>query len=403
MDASVLAALIPSYVWPDILRPHIETLYDVIHHSIAPNAPAADREGHYPTTSIVALKACGVMAAALPRSYGGWGLTQAQSQEILLRMASADPSVAQIYKVHDDLVREIFTFADDATCRRLGHDIASRNIIIGQAIAEEGARADQFGHVVATPDHGCHILNGRKIYATGAMGADLIAITSHDIAGGAMRFDLVPRRTAGLTVLDDWSGMGQRATASGTVILDNVRTVPGLVIPKENPSPPDWSSLRYQHGFSTIMAGIGMAALRYAAGFVREQARPWISVQGKNASDDPMVRRLFGEIGAELAGAVALIRDAANGLDLRASGVIPRAEAAMAVYAARSLASRVSLRATSDIMSAMGARATRESIGFDRYWRDARTLSLHDPVDWKHEEIGRHLLTGWLPEPSLYG
>ncbi|MFT8890282.1 MAG: acyl-CoA dehydrogenase family protein [Acetobacter papayae] len=402
MDTSALGALVPAYVWPEPLRSRIDPLHEVIDHVIVPNASAADAQGRYPVVAIAALKACGVMAAAMPEVYGGWGLTQAQSQEVLFRLAMADPSVAQIYKVHDDLVREIFAFADEETCLRLGQDIAARQIIIGQAIAEPGARADQFGYVIATPDQGGHSLSGRKIYATGAMGADLIAITSYDAVCHGMRFDLVPRDAAGLSVLDDWNGMGQRATDSGTVMLDHVKTIPGLVVPKEDQSPPDWASLRYQNGFSVILVGIGVAALRHAADFVREHARPWISVQGGHASDDPMARRLFGEIGAELAGALALVRDAAHRLDLRASGALSRAEVAMAVYAARSLASKASLRASSDIMAAMGARATSRAVGFDRYWRDARTLSLHDPVDWKHEEIGRHLLTGWQPEASLY-
>ncbi|MFT9257800.1 MAG: acyl-CoA dehydrogenase family protein [Acetobacter sp.] len=402
METSVLGALIPAYVWPDSLRPRLAALYEAIDGSIAQGARATDHAGQYPTAAIASLKACGAMGAAVPALYGGWGLTQAQSQEILLRMALADPAVAQIYKVHDDLVREIFTFAHDTTCRRLAHDITARGLVIGQAIAEPGARADQIGHVIATPASGGHVLNGSKIYATGAMGADLVAVTSYDTASQAMRFDLVPRDTPGLSVLDDWQGMGQRATVSGTVLLDNVRTVPGLLVPKDNQPPPDWSSLRYQNGFSVILAGIGVAALRCAARFVHDHARPWLSVDGTAASDDPMIRRLFGDIGAELAGAIALVRDAACRLDLRAAGTISRAEAAMAVYAARSLASRASLRATSDIMATMGARGASSTLGFDRYWRDARTLSLHDPVDWKHEEIGHHILTGWLPDAGLY-
>ena len=50
----------------------------------------------------------------------------------------------------------------------------------------------------------------------------------------------------------------------------------------------------------------------------------------------------------------------------------------------------------------MGTRAVSRVHGFDRFWRNARTLSLHDPVDWKHAEIGRHVLTGWEPPPGIY-
>lgn len=50
----------------------------------------------------------------------------------------------------------------------------------------------------------------------------------------------------------------------------------------------------------------------------------------------------------------------------------------------------------------MGTRPAARANGFDRFWRNARTLSMHDPLDWTHEEIGRHVLTGWDPPPGIY-
>ncbi len=50
----------------------------------------------------------------------------------------------------------------------------------------------------------------------------------------------------------------------------------------------------------------------------------------------------------------------------------------------------------------MGTRSATGGAGFDRFWRNARTLSLHDPYEWKHSEIGRHVLEGWDPVPGLY-
>ena len=400
---SILGDLITGPVWPQRLRQRLAALYTVLESIVAPQAADADRKGRYPFESIAALKNVGLMAAALPESYGGWGLTQAESQELLLTLAIADSSVAQIYKVHDDLVREIFSIADARSCTHLAHLIVSRSFILGQAIAENGKRADTFGHVIAAPDaSGTYYLTGQKIYATGAHGADLIGVTSYDMVQQTMRFDLLLREAPGVTLCDDWNRLGQRATDSGTVIFDRTPLKSDLFVPRPGAMPPDWSSLRYQNGFSVILAGIAVAALREALLFIKERSRPWIEVNGSSATDDPFVRRLVGEIGADVAGSVTAVRHAAQQFDACASGLVSRAEAAMAVYAARSLASRASLRATSDIMSAMGARATDLSVGFDRYWRDARTLSLHDPVEWKHEEIGNHLLTGWLPTPGLY-
>ena len=75
---------------------------------------------------------------------------------------------------------------------------------------------------------------------------------------------------------------------------------------------------------------------------------------------------------------------------------------AVPIYAAKAAASRAAGRATSEIYAWLGTRGAARTNGFDRYWRNARTLSLHDPVDWKHEEVGHHVLTGWDPPPGIY-
>ena len=49
-----------------------------------------------------------------------------------------------------------------------------------------------------------------------------------------------------------------------------------------------------------------------------------------------------------------------------------------------------------------GARATHAGLALDRYWRNLRTQSLHDPVDYKTRELGEWALTGRAPVPTFY-
>ncbi|KXV43707.1 hypothetical protein AD943_08630 [Gluconobacter roseus] len=395
-------SLVPACSIPAGLEEFFRTLRGVIQHEIAPRAVENDRIGRYPQASILALKVCGLMRAPLPVSLGGFGFSQALSQEVFLELGMADPSVAQIYKVHDDAVRELLSVAPAAFCQRLAQRICSDGAIIGMAIAEDGRRAVDFGHVVSRPEGGGHLIDGRKIYATGAVGADLLLVSSYDVVAGAVRLDLLPAGTKGVRFLEDWDRLGQRATDSGTVMLEHVLTQPEWSVLTGKSLPQVHAPLRYQNGFSMILVGIGLAALDAGIRFVREHSRPWASAGVEVAADDLLVRRLFGEIGADLAAACASVRAAAKLLDTFEQGGMTRAEVAVPVYAARSSACRAALRAGSDLMSVLGARVTDAAWGFDRYWRDARTVSLHDPVEWKHEEIGRNLLTGWEPEPGLY-
>ena len=72
------------------------------------------------------------------------------------------------------------------------------------------------------------------------------------------------------------------------------------------------------------------------------------------------------------------------------------------VASVKVVATDTALRVTSGVFEVTGARATAAKVGLDRYWRDVRTHTLHDPVAYKEEELGRFLLKGEVPEPSWY-
>jgi alkylation response protein AidB-like acyl-CoA dehydrogenase len=387
------------------------TLSNVAKTEIAPLAAENDRIGRYPTQSISALRRSGFLKSVLPRDLGGLGLSHRASMEAQLRLALADSSVAQLYKVHDEIVREILTYCPPALKPRLARAIVEDKAIIGLAVAESGRKVDDPMTTTATPRlGGGFTVTGKKIYTTAAAEADYIAtwaynaeapgVAENPLAG--MQLNLIPPSTPGVTIHRDWDPIGQRATDSGTITFDHVETDPdwNATIPGQF-SPPH-ASLRYQVGFCAIMIGSAIAALREAAGFVPAKSRPWPSAGVDNAADDPLTRLKAGDLVADLAAAYVMMQRAADLLDAYERGEIDRTELAIPVYAAKVTAHKASLAAASEIYTLMGTRSVARSNGFDRHWRNIRVLSLHDPVAWKQAEIGRHVLTGWQPEPGLY-
>ncbi|MGO7888796.1 acyl-CoA dehydrogenase family protein, partial [Rhizobium ruizarguesonis] len=65
-----------------------------------------------------------------------------------------------------------------------------------------------------------------------------------------------------------------------------------------------------------------------------------------------------------------------------------RGEAAAEVYAAKVNATHVSLDITSRVFELTGASSTADKYRFDRFWRNVRTQTLHDPVFYKAREVG---------------
>ena len=75
---------------------------------------------------------------------------------------------------------------------------------------------------------------------------------------------------------------------------------------------------------------------------------------------------------------------------------------AIAANEAKVLAHRGAIEVSSQFFELTGARATSQKLGLDRFWRNARVHTLHDPIDYKYRDIGLYLLDGQYPEPTSY-
>ncbi|CDX51122.1 Acyl-CoA dehydrogenase type 2 domain protein [Mesorhizobium plurifarium] len=389
----------------------LAVLQQVLDIEIAPRAAENDARGRYPLDSIAALKTTGILAGAVPLELGGLGFSHRASMEAQLRIAAADSAVAQIFKIHEEVVRDILSFAPDANRPAFLKSVVTERKILGLAVAENGRTVDEpMTTLFAPATDGGATINGRKIYTTGAAGADIIVVWSFDPTDPGisenpalgLRVSLVPASTSGIAIHRDWDALGQRATDSGTITFTDLRIEPSWNGRERDRLPPSHAPLRWQLGFAAILIGNAVGALRGAVPFINERSRPWPSANVGNAADDPYVRRLAGELTADVAAAYALTLASADLLDRFERGEVDRTEVAIPVYAAKSAASRAALRATSEIFALMGTRSAAAGNGFDRYWRNTRTLSLHDPVDWKNGEIGQHVLTGWAPPWGIY-
>jgi alkylation response protein AidB-like acyl-CoA dehydrogenase len=75
---------------------------------------------------------------------------------------------------------------------------------------------------------------------------------------------------------------------------------------------------------------------------------------------------------------------------------------AMPLAEAKCLAHRAGVEVSSQMSELTGARSTSAKYGFDRFWRNVRVHTLHDPLDYKYRDLGRFALEGTLPEPTAY-
>ncbi|MFF7701844.1 SfnB family sulfur acquisition oxidoreductase [Streptomyces lydicus] len=362
---------------------------------------AAERDAarRLPHRELARLSASGLLAVTVPRSHGGAQVSTGTLAEVFRRLAAADASLSQIPQSH-------FVYVN-VLCRQgtaeqqaffFGEVLAGRRL--GNAQSEAGTRhvQDLRTRLEPAPD-GSYVLSGVKHYATGALFADWIPVLARG-RDEALWVAYVPRDAPGVRIVDDWDGMGQRTTASGTVHLGEVTVPADRVVPHHLTfRGPQLHGAVAQLLHAAIDTGIAAGALAEAGAFVRTRSRPWFESGLDSAAEDPLLIQRFGELAVRVRAAEALLASAAGTVDAAAGALTDdsAAEASIAVAAAKVVAAEAAVETGSALFEVAGTRSAQDGLNLHRHWRDARTHTLHDPVRWKVQHIGRYVLNGVRP------
>lgn len=365
---------------------------------LEPGAIRRDRDGAtvVPHDALAALDASGLLGITIPQADGGPGLGPRTLAEVIRVLAAADPAIAQVPQGHYLMVDILAVHGGPAARRRLfGEVLAGRRL--GNALAERGGKHAQDLRTRVADGR----LNGVKYYTTGALTSAWIAVSALD-ADGRLVLAFVPRDDAGVSVDTDWDVIGQRATISGTATFRDVEVE--LVIDYASAyEVPQQLGARAQLVHTAIEAGIAGAALRDARAYLRSTARPSteaIRAGHGSAAEDPHVRHRYGRLAARVRAAEALLESAAHTLE--SIGLVPSSadeatRGSLTVAAAKAFASEVAVEAGSELFTLCGTSSAASKWDLDRHWRNARTHSIHDPLDWKYAHIGAYELSDVRP------
>ncbi len=371
---------------------------------LSTRAAELDREGRPPLGEIVKLKNAGLLNALHAAQIGGGGLDWVDGLRLVRILARGESSIGQLLGYHYVNSQYIYWAFDEARAQELGGKTVANSLYWGAAVNPRDP-----GLVLTRRGNG-YVLNGRKSFSTAAHVSDYVnanAALDDRIVGFA-----VPTNRAGYKANDDWDNFGQRLSDSGSVEfhdfpvyeedLDKAASTGG-----EAPVLATFNTPLIQLVFVNFYLGTAEGALREAVDYVRSTTRPWITSGVERASDDPYILERVGEFTAALKASAALADSAAAAVqEALAKGhkatARERGEAAAEAYAAKVHATHVALDITSRVFELTGARSTAEKYRFDRFWRNVRTHTLHDPVFYKAKEVGEFVLNDRIPEVSLY-
>lgn len=367
---------------------------------IAIEAQQRDRDRILPWQEVDALSQSGLWGITVPREYGGAGVSTGTLTQVVALIAEADGSVGQIPQNHYYAL-EVLRVGGSSAQKAFFYERVLRGERLGNALAEIGHR-DFKRRTQLLRESGGWFVNGAKFYCTGAIYAHWIPtlVTAHEDEGERQYLAFVPRSAAGVIITDDWDGFGQRVTGSGSVQFDRVRIEPEWVVPfTASFEQPTTIGPFAQIIHAALDLGIGWGALQATLPFIREHARPWVDAAVESATQDPLLLAQIGNVHVRLCAAQALLARAALAVD--AAQLQPDedsvAAASIAVAQAKALSTSASLLAGSKLFELSGTGATLDGLGLDRFWRNARTHTLHDPVRWKYHAVGNYVLNGVRP------
>ncbi|GGM38278.1 hypothetical protein [Microbacterium saperdae] len=358
--------------------PGVPDLLDQIRQASIADAP------ELPKSFFTRLAAAGFGRIRVPVAEGGLGGDVLDLLDAFVAIAAADSNLAQSWRTHVLATeRHVKSPAGPLRDRWISR-VAAGAIIGGGWTEADGSGPDVFTTRLSTAS-GSPTLTGRKFYSTGSRYADWLEYSAVDDDGdlviAALRTD-----APGVTLLDDWTGFGQRATASGATVLDGAPVDPDDIAPfdTQHLGTPGWQQLM----LLGVLVGIGEAT--------RAAAEELVSLIDRAHGGSPiLVLEGYGRISALVASARASLGEIGRLTEIAHQAIIAGADdaeeladdAVNAVFQAQAVMVEQIIEAADRLMALPAqledvaeTQELRSALRLDRFWRNAQTLSTHNPV-----------------------
>jgi alkylation response protein AidB-like acyl-CoA dehydrogenase len=382
----------------DTLRATFGPLFD----QIAQGSLDREKGRVFPRDEVRLLNDAGFGTLRIPVEHGGFGASLEQTFLLLADLGAADANVSHIWRNHlafvEDRLNAPVSETNNAWIKRF---LAGEFVGGGWTEANNVTLANLVTTVRAADDH--WVVTGAKYYATGSLYADWLDVLGRG-DDGELLTALVRSDAAGVTLIDDWRGFGQRTTASGSARYDGVRAEPGNVFPARDRF--TYQAHFYQIAMLSVLTGITRAALRDGSSALAARQRNYPQGLAEVPTDDAQLLQVIGELSADAFAAEAALTQSARTLDRIVAGRLAGAaadararliDAEVAVSQAQLVIIAAALRATTALFDALGASGVSEELGLDRHWRNARTLASHNPRVYKARILGEWFINGKDP------
>ena len=391
------------------LQQHFAPVFE----TIAAGARQREQDHELAFDAFEKLRTSGFTRVRLAREHGGIGASLPQLAELLVDLGQADSNLPQALHGHFMFTEQHQNESQGAVSAWWLAEVA-KGKIFGNALVElppaAGKRPVYWTDAEPTSGGVIAHLTGDKFYSTGAIFADYLLISASRAADedeGPL-FAIVDAEHPGVKRIDDWNGFGQRLTASGTTILDEVPVLENRLQEFDVPT----GVLSYTILWIALIAtqtGIGQAAIKDITQYVATRRRTYNHATAETPAEDPLVHEVIGKASAKVSAARHIVRGVAavaeqsyvqiqGHTDLEDPVFLDaHTRANIALSEASLVVSELILDATNQIFEVGGASATIASNQLHQHWLNARTIASHTPLIYRTQAVGNYRINGVIP------
>ncbi|MGA7886138.1 MAG: acyl-CoA dehydrogenase [Acidobacteriaceae bacterium] len=366
-----------------------DTVRQFAQQEIAPRVRAMDEAQKLDPDILRQLFELGLMAIEAPMELGGAGASFFSAVLAVEEIARVDPAVAVMVDVQNTLAVNALLRWGTPDQQRLYLPRMAQQTVCAYALSEAGSGSDAFSLTTQARAEGDrYVLNGRKLWISNAMEADLFLVfaTVNPEAGykGITAF-LVQRGTAGFTVGHKEDKMGIRASSTCELLFDDCKVPASNVIGDVGKG--------YKIAIETLnegrigiaaqMLGLAEGAWGFAVKYSQERKQ-----FGKPIAEFQAVQFDLADMATEIEATRMLVYNAAR---LKGASMPFLKEAAMA----KLYASRVAESVASRAVEIYGGYGFVKDYPVEKFYRDAKIGAIYEGTsNMQLATIGKAVLSG---------
>lgn len=345
---------------------------DLAKEKFAPNAKPLEDEGLFPAENFKQLASLGLMGLMLPPAFGGVGADTNSYLIAVEEIAKGCAATAFLYNTHLAASLSILAMGSEEQKAKYLQSIASGEKIVSLAGTEAGGGTNPFAcKTFAKKDGNDYILNGTKVYISGAGESDLylVLVKTSDAPGpNSLSMFMIEKDTPGFTFGSMENKLGLRSLPTGELVFENCRVSSDALLGKEG------SALQVfgvAAGLAALGAGAISLGLAQAAVDATKQYIVERTVLNQKLAEIGVVQEKFANMLIELNASRSLLYKAAFDRENSAPGPVPT------ILQAKINTTEKALRIIDDGIQLHGAYGYSEDFPLEKYYRDARALTIH--------------------------